>query len=438
MRQYLAAAAAIPILAVVYVSVMVRRSRMARVGVALGLAGVLGAGILGANGPTGTVARPPTETVSIAAAPELDTTIEVGRSPTAPVSITFGAPMDVASVREMLAVTPDVPVELSWDATATNLSVTPRGTWSPSTFHTITVPAGTLAISGRPTATDIRAVFLTRAATIGTIEPTVTVGETVGLDTEIALSFDRAVLGESLVSAFQIMPPVPGHFEAGGRRGGGDRWSFVPDEPLDPDTTYVVAFGAPVYDVEGGQVALPATTDLVTGTTPSVVRFRPRNKTTDVERSATLSVRFTAAMDRASTEAAWTVHAGEKAIPGKISWAEGDTVLVFKPSSAFGYATRITMRVSAEAVSAAGVPIAANAAGSFTTVPKPAPRTNPAPGGSGGGSGGGGGSVGAGTWGAVETYYLKLMNCTRTGGTVTSTGACSSPGGRNVAALLHR
>jgi uncharacterized protein YkwD len=35
----------------------------------------------------------------------------------------------------------------------------------------------------------------------------------------------------------------------------------------------------------------------------------------------------------------------------------------------------------------------------------------------------------------VERYYLGLMNCTRTGGWVTSTGSCSSPGGRNVAAL---
>ena len=32
-------------------------------------------------------------------------------------------------------------------------------------------------------------------------------------------------------------------------------------------------------------------------------------------------------------------------------------------------------------------------------------------------------------------YYLGLMNCTRTGGWVTSTGKCSSPGGRNVAPL---
>jgi uncharacterized protein YkwD len=41
----------------------------------------------------------------------------------------------------------------------------------------------------------------------------------------------------------------------------------------------------------------------------------------------------------------------------------------------------------------------------------------------------------AGGWLAVERYYLGLMNCTRTGGWVTSSGACSSPGGRDVAPL---
>ena len=45
----------------------------------------------------------------------------------------------------------------------------------------------------------------------------------------------------------------------------------------------------------------------------------------------------------------------------------------------------------------------------------------------------GGSSVGGGSWAAVETYYLRLMNCTRTGGSVTSSGSCSSPGGRSVA-----
>ncbi len=59
---------------------------------------------------------------------------------------------------------------------------------------------------------------------------------------------------------------------------------------------------------------------------------------------------------------------------------------------------------------------------------KPKPRST-------GTTGSSGGAVGGGSWGTVETYYLRLMNCTRTGGWVTSTGACSSPGGRAVAAL---
>ena len=45
-------------------------------------------------------------------------------------------------------------------------------------------------------------------------------------------------------------------------------------------------------------------------------------------------------------------------------------------------------------------------------------------------------SVGAGSWHAVETYYLKLMNCTRGGGWVTSNGNCSSPGGSGIAPLI--
>ena len=35
--------------------------------------------------------------------------------------------------------------------------------------------------------------------------------------------------------------------------------------------------------------------------------------------------------------------------------------------------------------------------------------------------------VGGGSWGAVETYYLRLMNCTRTGGWVTSSGSVQQP-----------
>jgi uncharacterized protein YkwD len=36
----------------------------------------------------------------------------------------------------------------------------------------------------------------------------------------------------------------------------------------------------------------------------------------------------------------------------------------------------------------------------------------------------------------VERYYLGLLNCTRGGGVVTSSGACSSPGGSGLAPLV--
>jgi uncharacterized protein YkwD len=36
----------------------------------------------------------------------------------------------------------------------------------------------------------------------------------------------------------------------------------------------------------------------------------------------------------------------------------------------------------------------------------------------------------------VERYYLGLLNCTRGGGIVTSSGACSSPGGSGLAPLV--
>jgi uncharacterized protein YkwD len=91
------------------------------------------------------------------------------------------------------------------------------------------------------------------------------------------------------------------------------------------------------------------------------------------------------------------------------------------------------MDVLAGARNTANVPMATRAHGTFRTVQAakasaPSTRTSSI-------ASSAGGAVGGGSWAAVETYYLGLMNCTRTGGWVTSTGRCSSPGGRNVAAL---
>jgi uncharacterized protein YkwD len=94
------------------------------------------------------------------------------------------------------------------------------------------------------------------------------------------------------------------------------------------------------------------------------------------------------------------------------------------------------MAVAATAHSRDGAPLGAAATGTFRTVAKPTAKRASGGASSGGSTGGGGGgAVGGGSWASVETYYLGLMNCTRTGGWVTSSGSCSSPGGRGVAPL---
>lgn len=117
---------------------------------------------------------------------------------------------------------------------------------------------------------------------------------------------------------------------------------------------------------------------MVRGTTPKpvpgVVRFRPRDGWADVSPSVTLSVRFTTAMDHASTERAFsaTVIDGKRVV-GTVRWAEGDTVLVLDPEAALPRGARVALAVSTDALSAEGVPLSAPSSVTFTVVAAQAP-----------------------------------------------------------------
>jgi murein DD-endopeptidase MepM/ murein hydrolase activator NlpD len=113
---------------------------------------------------------------------------------------------------------------------------------------------------------------------------------------------------------------------------------------------------------------------------PEVVRFRPRNGWADVSPGADLSVRFTTAMNHASTEAAFTATIlGSAAIDGSVQWAEDGTVLVLDPRTSLAAGARIQLQVSAGALSAEGIPIAAPSSVTFTVAAaSPAPPKAPA------------------------------------------------------------
>jgi uncharacterized protein YkwD len=426
LRQAIVALLAVPIVFAIYLGAALRRSTLARVSLTVGVALVLGIGLIGAARPTSTVARPPTPILPLTQA-AFTTTFSVNRGLTEPVTIRFSAPMDPASVAASVTVEPATAVNLAWDATATALTVSPQDHWAVGAFHTVTVRAGALAASGQPLTRPVRASFVTRGATTGSAVATTIIGGRVALDTKFVVTFARPVDPTSVATGIRLDPPTLGTVVPGPSLDGLVRYLFVPAVALQPDLAYRLVVSG-VRDADGAPVD---TIDLAVraAMAPAVVRFRPKTAATAIARNATISVRFTQPMDRRSTARAFGVSIGGVAIAGRSTWAEHDTVLIFSPNTVLPFGSTVAMDVSTGATNTAGIPLATAVHGTFQTVKRPvaasATRTSPPT---------AGGAVG-GSWLAVETYYLGLMNCTRTGGWVTSTGACSSPGGRNVAPL---
>ena len=437
LRKLFSAILALPVLALAYVSWGMHRPKGRRVAVALILAMAVGVGASGLRTPTGIIANPPSTTAPVLDA-ALATTIQTGSTPDAAITLRFPGPMNRTSVTRLLEVEPATAVQLSWAAGDTELVVRPAQGWAPGTLHTLTIDAGALDATGRPIASQIRAAFLTRDATRATITPGQVAGQRVAVGTSLLIEFDRAIDEETLELVSD--PPIDGTIERVTEGGEGYQYRFTPSDPLVPNFLYTVTLSQGVRDAEGGLVATGQPLVIQTANVPSVVRFRPRTKTVDVALDVAISVRFTEAMDQASTRAGWAVTADGAAVDGAITFAEGDTVLVFKLAADLGYGQTVVMTVGAGATSKAGLAVGTPISGTFTTVPQPAPRPTlgptqaaATPRSSSGSTGGG--AVGSGSWVGVETYYLGLMNCTRTGGTVSSTGTCSGGGSNGTAPL---
>ena len=373
-------------------------------------------------------------------------------------TIDFSAPMDEHSVAAALSVDPPAPVALAWDRGDTMLTVRPMTTWQAGTYYTITVGPTALDKGARPIDTPARAAFVVRPAAVANLAVTNRTsgsGPIVRPDTKFVVSFDRPVDAASIASSFRIEPPLSGSFDTPGLAGTVERLVFTPSAALLPGTTYKVTLGGGARDAGGAPITVPGALTVRTAAAPDVVRFRPVKGSSAIDRSATLSVRFSAPMDRGSTAAAFAVTAGGSKVGGSVSWAENNTVLVFRPAKALPAGVAVRMTLSSRATSADGVTLAGSTSATFHTVaaapatkpvtkaatkpvtkavakpvtePVTKPVTKPAAGSAGAGAA-------SGAWTAVEEYYLSLMNCTRTGGWVTSSGECSSPGGRDVAPL---
>lgn len=430
MHKFVAAALAVPIFARIYVPVLTRRLLAGRIGIGIGTLAISGILVVGLAAPGATQARPPVTVTQLGPA-ALAGSIEPHHGLREPVRLSFSSAMDQASVAAALRVSPATDVVLTWDASGRALSIASKTSWKPATYYTVTIATAALDATGQPLASPVRAIFTTRPTVAARLTASeVAIKGRVPTSTTFAVAYDGPVDVSAAQAAFHVKPAVTGTFGSGSSAAGGSTITFTPTLGLAPDTTYTISVDAGVPDADGFASGQPAPLTIRTAKGPTVVRFRPFAGSTDIDRSAILSVRFTAPMDHRSTQAAFSARIGTKPLAGKFSWAEGDTVLVFDPTAILPYGAKIVMAVATTATGQDGTGLGAPKSASFTVVRKVAAshrRSIPI---------GHGRVVGAGSWHAVETYYLKLMNCTRGGGWVTSSGNCSSPGGSGIAPLI--
>ncbi len=428
LRKLGATLLALPVLLLVYLALL-GRAGATRVAAGLAAALVVALVVMAGLPPAPSNAIP----VSAKPAPVDARVIEAlttGHGLKEPLRVQFDAPMDAASVAAAMRLVPDSAVDFAWDDTGRVLTIRPRTSWQPDTLYVLTVTSAARAADGGALAAPVRAAVLTATAGTGEIEATRASGKRVRIDTAFRIVLDRPMALAAVTAALSTDPPVPGTVRAGAAAG---EFLFTPTGPLAVDTTYRLVLDG-LMDADGVPFATVPSLTVATAGAPEVVRFRPVAGETKVDRTAAISVRFTDAMNKKATAKAFSVTIDGKAITGKITWAEFEHGPGLRPGQGppvqgegqgdggrhggvqggrphrRAHQRHLHRRRQAQAALVAGTQ----------------DDTDPAQ--------WGGGAVSA-SWYGVETYYLRLMNCTRTGGWVTSDGKCSSPGGRNVAAL---
>jgi hypothetical protein len=422
MRKTAAATLALPVDALVRAAAWLRRSARIQ-GLMMSVATIAVVGALLVGLPAKPVAGQPLPTFA-PLAPQADShSPESNLALDVPFQLQFTKPMNEGSVEGALRIDPAVDVEFRWDATGQMLSLLPNPHWQPMTDYQISVSSAATDQEGLSLSTPVQASFQSGSLTAGTITATRMVGDLTSPTTAFQITFTRPVKLGTVLAELGINPRLDVSIVGDDPTDVASQvFTMTPKDPLQTDTTYLVIMAAGGLDASGSALQTVAPLQVRTLATPAVQTFKPATGTKTYDTNQPISLRFTIAMDEKSSESALTVLANGRAVAGSTSWSEEDTVLNFTPRRSFAIGASVTVKLSTAARSAGGIHVAA--ATSTFSVSTPRSRAIavtrskiPVTGGQG---------TSSAPYRDMENFYLSLMNCTRTGGWVTSSGDCSS------------
>lgn len=287
-----------------------------------------------------------------------------------PILVRFSQPMDPASTQAAFSIEPAVPGQVR--VAGDELVFTPAQPLARGQTYRIAVSEAARGANGKALAAPVQVRF--QAA--GFLRVTTTVpadgSQEVAVDTPITVVFNRPVVpmvGVALLAdlpqPLRFDPPLPGEGE----------WlttsifTFRPQQPLAGATTYRVTVPAGLQDTAGGLLAEDYTFTFRTAS-PMVVSFEPEG--TNLAPTTAITVTFSQPMDRASTEAAFSLRRADgRPTAGAFTWSQDGRRLRYQPAQPLEYGTTYNVQVSQAARSANGQASLREAyATAFETAPK--------------------------------------------------------------------
>ena len=185
-----------------------------------------------------------------------------------------------------------------------------------------------------------------------------------GLAVAVSITFSETMERDLTESAVSITPAVYGTFAWSAR---GSVLTFTTPANWEHETTYTIAIDTTASDVAQNPIKFPYQFSFTTGPDidpPLVTDTFPNDGSTDVARNAPISITFSEAVDRTSTQAAFSIS---PPIKGTFSWSAGDTVLTFTPTANRDFETTYAVTLDTTATDRVGFAPESNHRFSFTT-----------------------------------------------------------------------
>ncbi len=290
-----------------------------------------------------------------------------------PLTITFDQAMDRASVEAAVSFEPALEGIFTWQDDR-SLMFSPVGEWPRAAEYRVTIGTGAVASNGL----SLEEAYKFEARTIGALAVTAVTPEDgaagVAADARIVVTFNRPVVPlvstaqqADLPSPLVIAPPLAGK----GEWLNTSIYAFTPSEPLRGGTTYTVTVPAGLEAVTGARLDEEFRWSFRT-LPPQILEISPQPMEQGVLLDRQVRITFSQPMDKASTEAAFSLLAFGQQVPGSFQWSDDATQMTFTPASPLAMETVYTIHISPEARSASGeARLDRGQSTTFSTVPYP-------------------------------------------------------------------